>query len=134
MPDRKRLVLLIDDERDFIFFVKRNLELGGFRAIVAHNGSRGLRLAQRVHPDIILLDIRMPGIDGFEVLRRLKADDHTVSIPVIMFSALGDESSQIKASGLYDDDFIVKPAEIATIQSRIESALCRISHVHRGNM
>jgi DNA-binding response OmpR family regulator len=123
MPDHKKLVLLIDDERDFIFFVKRNLELSGFRAIVAHDGGRGLRLAQRIRPDVILLDIRMPGIDGFEVLRRLKADNHTIAIPVIMFSALGDETTQVRASGLYDDDFIVKPAEIATIRSRIEHTL-----------
>jgi len=132
MLDRKRLVLLIDDEQDFIFFVKRNLELNGFRAVVAHNGSRGLRLAQSIHPDIILLDIRMPGLDGFEVLRKLKENDKTVSIPVIMLTALGDDDSKIKAAGLYDDDFIVKPAETAAIQSRIENTLCRASHAHNG--
>jgi DNA-binding response OmpR family regulator len=132
MPDRKALVLLIDDERDFIFFVKRNLELSGFRAVVAHNGASGLRLAQRIRPDVILLDIHMPGMDGFEVLRRLKIGERTISIPVIMLSALGGDDSKLKAAGLYNDDFIVKPAEISTIRSRIESTVCRTCHVQSG--
>ena len=132
MPDRKALVLLIDDEKDFIFFVKRNLELSGFRAVVAHNGGRGLRLARSIRPDVILLDISMPGMDGFEVLSKLKADDKTISIPVIMLSALGCEDSKLKAAGLYNDDFIVKPAEIAEIRSRIESTVGRTCRVQSG--
>ena len=126
MPDRTRVILLIDDEQDFAFFVKRNIELQkGMRVVVAHNGSQGIRLARSVNPDVILLDILMPGMNGFEVLRQLKEDDKTISIPVIMLTALGDDESKIKAAGLYDDDFIVKPAEVALIRNRIENALCR---------
>ncbi|MFA6216370.1 MAG: response regulator [Candidatus Omnitrophota bacterium] len=121
-------VLIIDDEKDFAYFVKLNLESGGYyKVVLAHDGSAGLRLAKWTKPDIILLDIMMAGISGFEVLEKLKADKGTMSIPVLMLTARNDEDSKEKASGLYDDDYIVKPVAKDMLKLKIEKVLSRHS-------
>lgn len=119
-------ILIIDDEKDFCAIVKANLELSrDYNVITATSGKDGLRTAERDKPDLILLDIMMPEIDGFEVLKRLKENDKTVSIPVIMLTAKGDQESQEKAMQLYDEDYIVKPVETALLKSKIEDVLAR---------
>ncbi|MFA5118909.1 MAG: response regulator [Candidatus Omnitrophota bacterium] len=119
-------VLIIDDEKDFAFFVKLNLESSGcYKVALAHDGARGLRVAKWTKPDVILLDIMMKGMSGFEVLGKLKADKGTMSIPVLMLTARNDESSKEKASGLYDDDYIVKPVAKDALRARIEKVVCR---------
>lgn len=126
MSQEKKKILIIDDEQDLCFFVKATLELlGNFKVIIARDGKRGIWAAILHKPDLILLDIMMPGIDGFEVLRRLKEGTKTVSIPVIMLTARNDEESKLKAAGLYDEDYIVKPFETEVLKSKIESTLAR---------
>ncbi len=95
--------------------------------LVAPEGKTGGWLAScRWHrPDLILLDIMMPGINGFELLRKLKEDKKTMYIPVIMCTALGDMTSKIKAEGLYCDDYIVKPVDIEVVKSKIEGVLAK---------
>ncbi|MCQ9206167.1 MAG: response regulator [Omnitrophica bacterium] len=125
MIDKKR-ILLIDDEKDFCFFVKNNLKASeGFAVNCANDPDKGIRLARRQHPDLILLDIKMPKKDGFEVLSILKNDTKTLSIPVIMLTAIDDESARIKAARLYDEDYIAKPVDHALLKRAIKKVLTR---------
>ncbi|MFA6350600.1 MAG: response regulator [Candidatus Omnitrophota bacterium] len=117
-------ILIIDDELDFGKLVKMNLELNGeFNVEIAENGKKGIAMAKKMMPDLILLDILMPGMNGFEVLRKLKADTVTIGIPVIMLSALEDQSVKIKAAQLYNEEYIVKPIEAPELAKKIKNVL-----------
>jgi len=117
-------ILIIDDEKDFCYFVKKNLEaISNYEIVVANKGKKGIQIARKEKPDLILLDIMMPGIDGFEVLKRLKGNEKTQRIPVIMFTAKNEDEAKIKASGLYCDDYIVKPVENVVLRAKIHKVL-----------
>lgn len=120
----RKKILIIDDEKDFSYFVKENLELvTNYEIITANRGKKGIRAALKEEPDLILLDVMMPGIDGFEVLKRLKENEETYHIPVIMLTAKNEDESKAKASGLYADDYIVKPVETRILMSKIHRIL-----------
>ncbi len=122
----RKKVLLIDDEQDFGFFLRYNLEkTGEFSVSYSPNPDQAIALARTSAPDAILLDINMPLLDGFSVLRRLKEDVKTMSIPVIMLSARDDDESRMKTCEWYVEGYISKPADCATIKSRIEAVLKR---------
>ncbi len=120
----RKKILLIDDEEDFAFFVKANLGLiSNYEIIVATKGKKGIKTALKEKPALILLDIMMPGMDGFEVLKRLKKNEKTMNIPVIMLTAKNEDESKIKAVGLYCEDYIVKPIEIRLLNAKIHKIL-----------
>ncbi|MDD5449287.1 MAG: response regulator [Candidatus Omnitrophica bacterium] len=122
----KKKILIIDDEFYFCKLVKLNLELTGeFVVYVANNGKQGISLARKVKPDIILLDIIMPGMTGFEVLEKLKKDKKTMEITVAMLTAKEDEGSKISAARLYSEEYIVKTQEIGTLRAAINDILKR---------
>jgi two-component system alkaline phosphatase synthesis response regulator PhoP len=124
MFSKRRRILVIDDEEDLCFFVRQNLKLlGNYDVITARNGKEGIRAARFHKPDLILLDIMMPGLDGFEVLKKLKEDKKTLFIPVIFLTAKGDEESKLKAATLYNDDYIVKPFEMRVLKAKIDNVL-----------
>lgn len=124
----KKKILIIDDEEDLIFFVKANLELiGDYEVIIATSGKEGVAIASSQDVDLILLDIMMPKMDGFEVLEKIKESKKALAIPVIMLTAKGDIDSKLKAAGLYDEDYIVKPVQIEILKIKIEEALKRRS-------
>ena len=119
-------ILIIDDEKDFCFFVKQNLELtGGHQVIVATSGKDGIAAAMRYKPDLIILDVIMPLMSGFEVLQELKAGKATTMIPVIMLTAVDTDEAKEKALGLYNEDYIVKPVAISELKAKIEAVLSR---------
>ncbi|MDP2912415.1 MAG: response regulator [Candidatus Omnitrophota bacterium] len=119
-------ILIIDDEGDFCELIKANLELrGSFEVFIAINGKEGIDIARRVKPDIVLLDIRMPEMNGFEVLKRLKRDNATVAIPVIMLSALVDEESKLMAAQLFNELYITKPVKFEDLENSIGEVLKR---------
>lgn len=121
---KNKKILLIDDEKDFCYFVKANLQLiGNYEVIIATGGKKGIRNAHKHKPDLILLDILMPGIDGFEVLKRLKEHKKTRRTPIIMLTAKEEDESKIKASRSFCEDYIVKPVEIKVLLSKIEKVL-----------
>ena len=131
MPEKKK-ILLIDDEKDFCFFVKRNLEATGeFEVITANRGEEGIKLAERKSPDLIFLDIRMPRKDGFEVLAAIKKNEKTLSIPVVMLTAVESDDAKIKSSGLYSEDYIVKPVSCEKLRWKIDAVLARLSRWRR---
>jgi DNA-binding response OmpR family regulator len=119
-------ILIIDDERGICSLIKENLELGGdYKVIIANNGKDGINAAIRNKPNLILLDIIMPGLSGFDVLKRLKEIDETTSIPVIMFTAVGTEEAKEKAMRLYNEDYLVKPVSVGVLKTKIEEVLKR---------
>ncbi len=120
----KKKVLVIDDEKDFCYFVKKNLEaISNYKIITVTKGRKGIQIARKEKPDLILLDIMMPGMDGFEVLKRLKRNEKTMNIPVIMLTAKDEDDSKIKALGSFCNDYIVKPVENVVLKGKIHKVL-----------
>lgn len=117
-----KTILLIDDEKDFAMITKRNLEaVGEYKVIIATDGKSGLAAAAQYKPDLILLDVIMPGMGGFDVLRELKSKNATSTIPVIMLTAVGSEDAREKALGLFDEDYIVKPVPVSDLDAKIKN-------------
>ena len=119
-------ILLIDDEKDFIYFIKKDLELSGaYIVLAATNGKDGLYMAARQKPDLIMLDVVMPSMGGFEVLKALKENKSTTMIPVIMLTAIDTDEAREKALGLYNEDYIVKPVSISDLKAKIDGIFAR---------
>lgn len=104
-------ILVVDDEAELVDMVKIRLETNGYEVITACDGKEGVEKAMCQHPDLILLDLMMPVMDGFEALRCLKAEQSTSRIPVIVFTARGDTKSVLEAEDLKATDYIIKPFE-----------------------
>lgn len=122
----KKRILMIDDEKEFCELVKMNLELTLTREFVvtfATNPKEGLYLAKTTKPDLILLDVAMPGMDGFQVLEKLKKDENTMGIPVVMLTAKDDDASKLQATELYNEMYITKPVEASDLIAKIKSVL-----------
>lgn len=119
---KDRLVLVVDDEQRIVNFVRMNLELEGCRVIAASNGREALERVRDNLPDILLLDIMMPGMDGFEVLRRLRQFS---TVPVIVLTAKDQEDDRIQGLELGADDYIGKPFSHRELLSRIRAVLRR---------
>ena len=124
--EHKVKILLIDDDENFCRLMKEYFHSQTtYTVLVAKSGNIGTHLAtMRWHkPDIILLDIMMPGIDGFEVLRRIREDKATTYTPVIMVTGRGELSAKIKAEGLYCTDYIVKPFDLNDLLAKVDALL-----------
>lgn len=122
----KKKALIIDDEVNFCVLLKRNLEiLGGLDIYVANDGKSGIKTARKVKPDLIIQDVMMPGMDGFQVLEALKNDSETMAIPVVMLSAKSDEESKLKAAQYYDEEYITKPIGATELKAKIDEILAR---------
>jgi len=107
----RKKILIIDDEEDMANILSFRLDSLGYEIITANNGLEGLEKAQLEKPNLILLDIMMPKINGFEVLRRLKENPVTKYTPVIMLTGRGESESLFKAEELGSTDYIIKPFE-----------------------
>ena len=118
-------ILIIDDNADVCSTVSEFLGKKGFTAITATSGKEGIRTAHKLKPDLILLDIMMPKMDGFAVLKKLKDSQKTMTTPVIMLTARGDEESKLKASSLYSEYYLVKPFQMEELESKIKTVLER---------
>ena len=114
-------VLIIDDMPANLDVLRQALEKVGFDALVAPDGTRGLEIAARVRPDLILLDVVMPGLDGFEVCRRLKAGPTTHEIPVIFLSGKGETVDIIEGFAAGGVDYVVKPFQINEVLARVRT-------------
>lgn len=120
----KREILIIDDEVSFTEMVKLNLELNGEYTVKSeYRGSHGLEAAKEFKPDLILLDILMPGQNGIEVLQALKNDNETKPIPVIMISALKSTMAKNEIVDIYGAGTIEKPFTFQALESKIEEVL-----------
>lgn len=119
--ESKGLVLVVDDSLIALELVAEILGVSGYSVIKAENGERALTLAQESTPDLILLDIRMPGMDGYEVCRRLKADSRTADIPITFLSALDDTSALLEGFRLGAVDYIAKPYHVEEVLARVRT-------------
>jgi DNA-binding response OmpR family regulator len=120
-------ILVIDDEADLRLVLQINLQAEGYRVLQCANGFEGLELARTEIPDLVLLDLMLPGIDGLDICRELKASPVTKHIPIIMVTAKGKESDIVLGLGLGADDYIAKPFGVGEIIARIKAALRRVT-------
>ncbi|HBG63371.1 MAG: DNA-binding response regulator [Omnitrophica WOR_2 bacterium GWF2_43_52] len=118
-------ILIIEDEPDIVKMLEYNFKKEGFRIISASNGQRALTRAEREHPDIIILDLMLPEIDGLEVCKSLKQSPGTAHIPIIMLTAKAQETDKIVGLELGADDYITKPFSIRELTARVKAVLRR---------
>ncbi len=123
----KEKILIVEDEKDIIKMLEYNLKKEGFRVIHACDGEDALDLAARENPNLILLDLMLPGIDGLEVCKTLKKESKTASIPIIMLTAKAQESDKVVGLELGADDYITKPFSPRELIARIKAVLRRVT-------
>ncbi len=128
----KAMVLIVEDEADIRDLLSFNLEREGFSTVQAEDGIKGIEMAVAHKPDIILLDVMMPGKDGFQVCRELERNTKTVDIPIIMLTAKGEEIDRIVGLELGADDYVVKPFSVREIILRIRAILRRQENTTKG--
>ena len=120
-------VLVIEDEKDLAELIAFHLEKEGFSCLIAGDGASGLSEARRVKPDLILLDLMLPGMMGTEVCRVLKGSENTASIPIIMLTAKGEEIDRVVGFEMGADDYVVKPFSTRELMLRVRAVLRRNS-------
>jgi DNA-binding response OmpR family regulator len=118
-------VLIIEDEPDIRDLLAFHLEREGYAVTMSGNGAEGLRLARAAPPDLILLDLMLPEVDGFEVCRRLRQDPATRAVPLVMLTARGDEVDRVLGLELGADDYVVKPFSPREVVARVRAVLRR---------
>ena len=124
--DTKTVILLIEDENNVRKTIKMLLEaMGGYKVITASDGKEGIKQANMFKPNLILLDINMPEMDGMHTLKILKECTTTVKIPVVMLTGYSEDVYKVHASQLYDEDYILKPVDGKELVDRIEKVLSR---------
>jgi two-component system, OmpR family, alkaline phosphatase synthesis response regulator PhoP len=121
----KETVLVVDDERDILELVKYNLDKEGYQVTVVATGEDALLATRTKMPDIVVLDLMLPGVDGLEVCRRLKADPKTRAIPIVMLTAKGDEADVVTGLELGAADYVTKPFSPRVLTARIRAVLRR---------
>lgn len=124
-PIKARKISVIDDDKNITMVIARYLARLGFDPICAFNGRGGLKLAKRKKPDMIILDIVMPGMDGYQVLEKLKENEHTIHIPVLILTAKIELDDRIKASQHYSEEYIFKPFDLYELREKIEAVFGR---------
>ena len=133
MDKKAYTILVIEDEPDISELIEYNLSQSGYRIIITNNGENGLELSRKYLPDLILLDLMLPGIHGIDVCRVLKNDKETSNISIIMLTALGQEEDIIKGLETGADDYVTKPFSFPVLEARIESVLRRSNKVNNEN-
>ncbi|MEO3927044.1 response regulator [Micromonosporaceae bacterium B7E4] len=123
--ERPDLILVVDDDEDIVRFVSFNLRLHGFEVAQASDGQEALEVIERRRPDLAVVDLRMPRIDGLELTRRLRANPMTSALPVIMLTAKGLTVDKVHGLTAGADDYLVKPFDTAELVARISSTLRR---------
>lgn len=121
----KEKILVIEDEEDIQELLKFNLAKEGYQVQAELTGEAGLESARRSHPDLILLDLMLPGVDGLEVCRMLKGDHRTQLIPIVMLTAKGEEADVVTGLEVGADDYITKPFSPKVVIARVRNILRR---------
>ncbi len=125
LSDTKQKILIVDDEPDATIATRRSLEMDGYTVLDARNGKEALKLLETEIPDLILLDVMMPEMDGFEVCRILREDEDRKHIPIIMLTAKGEINDRIEGLEIGSDDYITKPYNLRELKARIRTILRR---------
>jgi len=125
MATRRETVLVVEDEEDILEVIRYNLQREGYRVSGVRDGEEGLDRIRRENPNLVLLDLMLPGVDGLEICRRIKKDPVTRMIPIIMVTAKGEESDVVLGLGLGADDYVVKPFSPRELVARVKAVLRR---------
>lgn len=123
MSDGKLRILIVDDEPDLLAVLKIGLESAGYDVLTASDGEQGLALARQCVPDLMLLDLMLPRMDGYKVCRALKFDDRYKQIPIFILSARSGETDRRLALELGADEFHTKPYELSALVERVRARL-----------
>ena len=126
---KNRRILVVDDEERMVRFIRLNLEHDGFQVLEAFNGVQSINKVRTNMPDLVLLDVMMPDIDGFEVLRTIR---EASTVPVIMLTAKGEEEDRVRGLEMGADDYITKPFSPRELVSRVRAVLRRTEMVGGG--
>ncbi|NLE28257.1 MAG: response regulator transcription factor [Phycisphaerae bacterium] len=121
----KATILVVDDEEDILELVKYNLAREGYQVHLAATGEEGISSVRSQLPDLVILDLMLPGIDGLEVCRQLRNDSRTSHLPIIMLTAKGDEADMVTGLELGADDYIAKPFSPRVLVARVKTVLRR---------
>jgi two-component system alkaline phosphatase synthesis response regulator PhoP len=121
-------ILIVEDEEDLVELLRFNLVKNGYTVSAALRGDEGLKMARALVPDLILLDVMLPGLDGIEVARALRKDDRTAGIPIVMLTARAEESDMITGLELGADDYVTKPFSPKVLIARLRAVLRRRRH------
>ena len=125
LSDTRTKILIVDDELDTLLPLKRALEMDDFNVVDAQDGVEALEKVRSEIPDLVLLDLMLPKINGFEVCQRLKHDEATSFIPIIMLTAKGETSDKIEGIEIGADDYVTKPFNLDELKARIKAVLRR---------
>lgn len=129
----KETILIVDDEEDIIELIKYNLKNEGYGILSAMTGEEAIKIAKHSRPDLVVLDLMLPGIDGLEVTRYLKKNDDTMDIPIVMVTAKGEESDIVAGLELGANDYISKPFSPRELTARIRAILRRRQKTSPGD-
>ncbi len=122
---KKRSIFVVEDEEDILELLQFHLTREGFAVRGSSNGERAVRDITRISPDLVLLDLMLPGMDGLDVCRALKKEKKTADIPIVMVTAKGDESDVVAGLELGADDYITKPFSLKVLTARVRATLRR---------
>src|SRR5713101_7132499 len=117
----KQRILIIEDERALTDVLTYNLQREGYETVIAHDGQEGLRKAQTLLPDLVILDLMLPILNGLEVCRELRAGERTRHIPILMLTAKAEETDQVVGFSLGADDYVTKPFSVKVLVQRIKA-------------
>jgi DNA-binding response OmpR family regulator len=127
MSEDVRTVLVADDDEDILELVSFRLERAGYEVVTARDGAAALATAQETRPDLAVLDVMMPGLNGYEVTQRLRADDATRDIPVILLTARVQEADVNRGFEAGADDYLRKPFSPQELRARVQAIIARRS-------
>jgi len=124
-------ILVVEDEKDILYLIEYNLKNAGFQVLTSRNGQDGLSIALKKKPDLILLDLMLPELEGIEVCKVLKRTASTCNIPILMVTAKGEERDRVKGLEIGAEDYIVKPFSPRELVLRVKAVLKRLNSTDR---
>jgi two-component system phosphate regulon response regulator PhoB len=126
-------VLVVEDERSLTEVLAYNLRREGYEVFLAHDGPEGLRKARTHLPDLVILDLMLPGLDGLEVCRELRSTDSTATVPILMLTAKAEETDQVVGFAVGADDYVTKPFSVKVLLQRVKALLRRRADESAGS-
>jgi phosphate regulon transcriptional regulator PhoB len=126
-------IYIVEDEKDIVDLLRYNLEKEGYRVLSSLDGAEAIKRIPEKSPDLVLLDLMLPGADGLSVCRSLKSDPKTARIPVVMLTAKGEESDKIVGLELGADDYVTKPFSVKELLARVKAVLRRFEKAGEGS-